>query len=178
MNSKLLNLSLEDVAAYNDHGAALVSALQEATIDATHYPVILGMFAVWSLLVSIGHLSEGDVLWPPYTSEQFKAQAWLDGGLTPTVVAIIALLPYPRMDYKSRDDRFHIDPEALLTSYLGSPEYDSSHERPDGYLAQRDIDALGRDLIKADHVRLTEGWIDGTNYIYDTTSGTISSSRP
>ena len=94
-------------------------------------------------------------------------------GSLPRWSAIIALLPYPRMDYRTRDDRFHIDPEALLTSYLGSPEYDDSDERPGRYLLQSNMDFHCRDLIRADHVKLTEGWIDGTNYIYDTASGTI-----
>jgi hypothetical protein len=132
------------------------------------------MFAVWSLLVSIGHFSDDDVLWPPYTADQFIAQEWLDAGVKPLVVSIISLLPYPSDNYDSSEKWiWGLDPQAYPLSYLGSPKYDASEENPAGYLVQWDIDFHGRDLIKPDHVRLTKAWTYETNYIYDTTAGKV-----
>jgi hypothetical protein len=174
MTSPLLDLSLENIAAYNDHGVAIVNGIRQSDIDPLHHPVILGMFAVYSLLIAIGHLGEDDVVFPPYTPEQFDPQEWLDVGFGQGAVDILALLPNPSVKYDPNMEVWHIEPQAWPISYLGVQRFEQDIEHTKEFVSQRNLDFNGRDLVKLDHVRLTSGGRDGNNYIYDTKTGKTS----
>jgi hypothetical protein len=58
------NLDLEHVSQYNDHGKALAIILDEHKIHDRHYPFVLGLFAVYNLLVSLGHFTSANIFGP------------------------------------------------------------------------------------------------------------------
>ena len=169
MTSQLLNLNLDNIATYNDHGAVLAEAIRSSDIAATHHPVILGLFAVYSILVAIGHFNEDEIIWPPHSIRDFSATEWLATGLDPVVVSIAALLPYPGP--KARYAPWHIAPEAMALSYLGGPKLERAASTGQNIIAQRIYDFAGNGPTPQNHIRLTDGGRDGNNYIYDTATG-------
>jgi hypothetical protein len=169
MASLLLALDAENIEAYNSYGAAVADAISRSDLAPLHHPFVLGMFAVYSMLVSMDHFTEEDIYWPPHTLESFDPQMWLNAGFEAPVATILVLLPYPREEF----NHWHVALEAEALSYMGSPRIRRS--RNEEYVEQRCYDFVGDGLICSDHVRLTAGGQDGNNYIYDTKAGKISS---
>jgi hypothetical protein len=162
-------INLETVAAYNSHGAALVDAIKTNQIAPLHHAFILGTFAIYSMLISMGDITESDIHWPPYTAESFQSQAWLEAGFQNCAVDILALLPYFKEEFK----HWNIAPQAEALSYLGRPIPCGCNPKQ-GHTQLRCWNFVGEDLIHPDHVRLTDGGRDGNNYIYDTNTGKFS----
>jgi hypothetical protein len=116
------HIDLEHVSQYNEHGRALVTLIQDRDIFERHHPLILGLFAVYSLLISLGHFTSANISWPPHSD--FRRQDWLDIGFAPEAVDILELLPYLKDDI-NYGESVHIAYDASTLSYLGkgNPEY-------------------------------------------------------
>jgi hypothetical protein len=134
------------------------------------------MFTVYSILVVMGDIADSEVVWPPHTNKQvFDPEKWLEAKFHPAVVAILALLPYPRDGVE-----YSIAPEAQGLSYLGDlggdggPGYEDLRNGEGFHVGQRCFDFVGtkEQLIQLNHIRLTDGGGGGDNYIYDTEEGT------
>jgi hypothetical protein len=151
------NIDRQHVSAYNSNGKALVDLLDSTNISPQHDPLILGLFAVYTTLISLQYISPDDISWAPH-SEFFDGE-WLAVGFTQDVVAILALLPYPRRKLSGWD----IAPEAPAQSYLGK-----------GKGSVRDTTFNQDDNILPEHIRITNGGRNGNNYIYNTKDGKLS----
>jgi hypothetical protein len=148
------NIDPQHVSSYNNHGKTLVELLGTTKISSLHHPLILGLFAVYTTLVSLHYVNSDDVSWAPHSN--LIAEQWLAIGFTEEVVDILALLPYPRKKVEGWD----LAPEAPALSYLGT-----------GNIGVRDTTFNQDDNILPDHIRLTNGGRDGNNYIYNTKEG-------
>jgi hypothetical protein len=135
------NIDLEHVSQYNKHGRALVTLLKERIVPDRHLPLILGLFAVYNLLVSLGHLISGNISWAPHSD--FHRQEWLDIGFDTEVVDVLELLPYLQDDI-SIGESVDIAHDAPTLSYLGKgkAEYRGTAEIPQ-FLGSKDIFVTG-----------------------------------
>jgi hypothetical protein len=153
--SSLLRLDLDSVSNYNEHGSTLVKLLHDRNIPQKHHPIILGLFSLYSLLVSLRYFEENQISWPPH--DDFRPQEWLEAGLDQTAVDVLDLLPLPKYGGYSQD--WQLAPSAPAISYLGEPDkykLDLTHNS---------------DFIRPSDIRLTEAYISGDVYIYNTREG-------
>jgi hypothetical protein len=92
--SSLLRFDLDSVSNYNEHGSALVKQLHDRNITQIHHPVSLGLFSLYSLLVSLRYFKENQISWPPHAD--FRPQEWIEAGLDQTAVDVLELVPLPK----------------------------------------------------------------------------------
>jgi hypothetical protein len=113
------DIDLEHVSQFNEHGRALVTLIQsrDSKIPERHHTLILGLFAVYNFLISLGQLDTANVSWPPHS--HFRRQDWLDIGFAPEVVDILELLPYGKDEVIYYEQPAHIAPDAPFLTYLG-----------------------------------------------------------
>jgi hypothetical protein len=91
------NIDIRHVSMYNNHGKALVELLESTSISSLHCPFILGIFAVYTMLVSMQYMNDDDISWAPHSN--FIAEEWLAIGSAQEVVDILALLPTPAQNW-------------------------------------------------------------------------------
>jgi hypothetical protein len=150
------HIDLDHVARYNSRGKALVGLIEEHDVSSLHHPAILGLFAVYSILVTLGYFQNEEISWPPH--EDFAHEEWLDLGFTQEVVGILALLPYQKPPFNRRDMLKSIAPSA--------PEF--------GYLGNGSAMALGFDVepwVLPEHFGITRMAATGFWYVYNTKDG-------
>jgi hypothetical protein len=111
------NIDLDHVSRYNAHGQKLAELLGDMPV--LHHPLILGLFAVYSLLIKLGNLNEDEVSFPPH--DDFCPENWLGIGFTQEVVDILELLPYA---HRETGERASIAPWTPAISYLGGGDPD------------------------------------------------------
>jgi hypothetical protein len=149
--SSLLHFDLDSVSNYNQHGSTLVKQLQDRNIPQMHYPAILGVFSLYSLLVSMRYFEENQISWPPHND--FRRQEWLEAGLNQTAVEVLSLLPLPK------EAEWQLAPSARAISYLGEAD---KHKL--------DLTYNG-DFPRPSDIRLTEAYRSGDVFIYNTEEG-------
>jgi hypothetical protein len=143
------------VSNYNDHGSTLVRQLHDRDIPQMHHPVILGLFSLYSLLVSMRYFEEDQISWPPH--DDFRSQEWLETGFDQTAVDVLSLIPLPI--YGDYSQEWQLAPSARAISYLGEAS-----------IHKLDLTYNG-DFTKPSDIRLTEAYISGYVYIYNTKEG-------
>jgi hypothetical protein len=153
--SSLLRLDLDSVSNYNEHGSTLVKRLHDRNISQMHHPVILGLFSLYSLLVSLRYFEEDQISWPAH--DDFKPQEWLEAGFDQTAVDVLELLPLPK--YGDYSLEWQLAPSSRAISYLGEAD---RHKL--------DLTYNG-DFTRPSDIRVTEAYISGDVYIYNTEEG-------
>jgi hypothetical protein len=155
------NIDLEHVAKYDDHGKALVELIKAGDIPTLHHPVILGLFAVYSMFIALGIFDESRISFPPH--EDFRPQEWLNIGFTEEVVNIMALLPW-LLKGEHYEDAPLIAPQSPALSYLGIADDPESFRGPE-------VSPEVKQIILPEHFCLTSAWARDHNYIYNSKDG-------
>jgi hypothetical protein len=117
-----LELTLERISQCKEHGTSLVDLILSRQIHERHYPLILGLFTVYTLLESLGHFPASEnIFWPPHSD--FHREEWLNIGFESEVVDILELLPYIKESIYPNEP-IHIAHDAPGLSYLGKANTD------------------------------------------------------
>jgi len=159
------HIDIEHVSQYNKHGRSLCSLIQHHAIAQKHHPLLLGLFAVYSLLVSLGHIDPEIISWPPHVD--FAGEDWLRIGFAPEVVDLLELLPY--LKEGKWGEPIHISHDAPSLSYLGAgnPTYRGPEEIPE-LLTEKDffITGNGRGMFGRRHYHYLYRSEDGMFWLH------------
>jgi hypothetical protein len=142
-------IDLDHVSQYNEHGKVLCSLIRERAIPDKHHILILGLFGVYSLLVSIGHLDPANISWAPHAD--FDRQGWLDAGFTAEVVDILEFLPYLKCNTRG-GELVQVAHNSPALSYLSHahPTYRGPDQIPN-FVAPTDFFVTGEDVFSNFH---------------------------